>query len=332
MARNNPPLRVLVWGDIQSHPWQEHERPGRLQDVLDSIHWVYAQAKEKDVNMIVFMGDLFESKRSVRSDVFTKTIYTLNELNADAASRGISLKAIAGNHDLYNGECTLDSVEHWDVCNGSVGISRIGGFPLGFIPYNAVLPDVVSDPYQAFYAEPLLYFAHADLKNIRMSTGFTSKTTTLPDWVFQVDKNRAAHAILNGHYHSPATVYPVSGGLPTWVVGAPMEYSWSDVDSSRVRGCVYLEVDNGLKKVTQKHLENEAAPRFVSDPKNARVNDFIRPTAATTIHCPDTVVHENVKLSSTSPAVFLAEWLEHKGIPEDERELYLDTGRYLFGG
>src|SRR3990167_8487607 len=91
---------IVVWGDLQAHPWQELERPDRWRELLCVFGMVNRVAKDHDADAIVFLGDLFQNKRTLRADVVGETLIQFARAIEEFDKPYYIME---GNHDLCAG-------------------------------------------------------------------------------------------------------------------------------------------------------------------------------------------------------------------------------------
>lgn len=127
-------MKSLIFTDAHIHP---HKRDyNRLQDCLNGIEWVFQTAKERNIEHILFLGDLFHDRQKI--DVFTyQKTFELFQKNMD----GHSFYAILGNHDMWHLEkhdissvWPLSSIKNFHVIDRPC-VKKIGGYEIGFLPY-----------------------------------------------------------------------------------------------------------------------------------------------------------------------------------------------------
>lgn len=295
--------KILAWGDLHVHPWQENERPDRVREnYLRVIGDVARCAEDEQVDMIVFLGDLFESKRSVRTDLF---VQTYNALRASFLEEG-PLIWLAGNHDYYKGSCTLlplidgryIGVSSIVVWNG-VHVRSIPREPspeydwvLGFIPSGTSVPEG-----HRVLLESDVLFLHTDVVGAQMAEGLQTEASGVHESFFELGGR--CKLVVNGHYHVPQDIQR-KGWVPIHCVGAPLQHNWSDASNPKQgltdsRGCSIITLeDAGV--VTTKRIKFDQYPRFYTegDPR-IREGDFVAPDLAKRVSSEDTEKHANVK-------------------------------------
>lgn len=327
-------MKLLIFGDLQAHPWQEDERPERLQDFIKVIKTVRSNAYKQAVDGIVFLGDLFESKRLIRADIVSLIYAELSRPFIRKTEAGkierIPFYFLAGNHDFYGGECTLsplhDPATRQFAIIDKPEVVTLSGERFLFIPFGND-HDKPKDTGDNFAAT----FVHCDLPNVSLGSGIVSKSNGLPEWIDEVKTS----LIVAGHYHSPGEVKGVNKPSKIVCCGAPMEHNWKDVDETALRGLLLLTVENGkasYSRIVTSHL----FPRFFSsaDHIDAREGfDFTRKTV--TKSAGTAKQHEGAKaVAGGNTAQVVAAYLKHEkpNLTPEEFKRYYQTGiKFLKG-
>lgn len=98
-----------LMADLHAHNWtafssiDEEGRNTRLMHLVHEIHRCCDETRRAGGKYVVIAGDVFHTRGSVEPSVFN----TIQKCFEEEVTRGVTFKAIAGNHDL----ATLDSVE-----------------------------------------------------------------------------------------------------------------------------------------------------------------------------------------------------------------------------
>lgn len=269
--------RILVFSDLQSHAWQEAERPTRWLDCIKVIQAVRAIAARVKPHAVVFDGDLFEAKRNIRADVLSRTYVELRKpwlyRSNSGEERRIPFYLNAGNHDYYNGICTLSPLagQHTHVFTVDTPVEHcavdIHGTRVLFVPH----PQSVEDMFPKHDADYEVAFTHCAIKGARMTATTVESAGDLPRWFTAQRGDRKL--IVNGHYHRPQRVR-ADGSVDILIAGAPMAHNWSDAGDSSPRGCVLLTVADTVE--VKRFPVGEMFPRFYrEDAAEIRDGDFV---------------------------------------------------------
>jgi len=251
--------RLILWGDSQFHPWQEQERPERWETLLNIIETVYQEAVNRKADHIIFLGDLFEDKRRVRTDIFSAVF---QELLKGWNRYRIPHYILMGNHDIWNGRSILTPFKHMD--GFTVITEPLLEPPLLFVPYGAKVTDSLVD-----YT---VLFSHTELVGGNLGHDVRSIQSMLPEDLLL--KRGTRTVCFNGHYHHPQTIKLSDEHVPVHCVGTPAELNWSDADSKVPRGIGFVTIKG--QKVTYERIPLNF-PRFFNAPSDEATElDFVR--------------------------------------------------------
>jgi len=90
-------MKILIFSDIHIHP---HKRSAeRLDHCIEVLDWVFKTAIEKEINNIVFLGDLFHDRQKIDVPTYQKTFEVLEK---HLCSNDLNLTLLLGNHDLWH--------------------------------------------------------------------------------------------------------------------------------------------------------------------------------------------------------------------------------------
>lgn len=262
------PFKIVYYSDLQLHDWQSRDNPNFWKLGLTCIDKVYDIADRNDADLVIFGGDLFQSKRTLRSDIASATYSTLQQKITER--KKMQHWFIAGNHDWYNGECTLTAIHRERKKGNHVRVfTRPEWVPCEFgdgpsfavIPFGHWTLDDLPNPEVEYYVA--LY--HSPFNGARISHAIQDKHAD-PDCYVEIA--HGAELALCGHYHDQQIIHDCIR-----CVGAPMYFCWSDVDATVGRGCFLISM--GEKTHVDKFDFN--MPRFVSTPELSTSSaDFVR--------------------------------------------------------
>lgn len=241
-------MKVLAFGDVQVHPysadWSRPTASGRTE-LLDlcaaTFEWLVEQVKEEDPDLLVCLGDVFETGDVVDVRALDVAKFGMQRLAAHARRRVL----VTGNHGRYSKDpsITADVVfwPEWEIVLAPTGL--VTADRIAYIPYAdpALVQQWIRD-----LAPPVVVFGHYDVQGARLSaTHVSDRGPTLRDGMGAVV----------GHHHHPEIV-----GRTT-LVGAPFHRNWTDTRSETPRGAAVLEVVQGRIQ-SFRRLENPHTPFF----------------------------------------------------------------------
>lgn len=315
------PVRWVVFGDIQVHFWQETERPSRWKEMLDVFDVVFRTAKKHQAD-IIFLGDMFESKRSIRSDVLSATYERIAKLMRKSEAR---FHFIAGNHDQYAGICTQSAFKlgrKFFVHDGNTSTSISTEYGVYALPYGAT-PDPKLD-YRVLCS-------HVDIRGAEMSTGILAESSGVNEAVFRRWGQR--DLVLNGHYHVPQTIDMGRKYVKIECLGAPLQHNWGDARSSDIeRGIYVLDIhEGGRNRLTKIPLRS--FPKFYIDPKDVscvrKGVDFVRTTPKVKVESG----RKGVKaIAGVDPAAFIPAFVSSKIRDKKKQKKLIKAGFALLKG
>ena len=264
-------MKYAIWGDLHAHPWQEAERPLRWLEMLHIIQDVYAQAFAHQCSHVIFLGDLFEAKKEIRSDVLTVTLKTLMKQIREAKAVTV---LVAGNHDLYSESCILSILDGY--AGKTTVVAASNGFGFSTVPscgdsnlelygYDLCLP------YNGHMEEGQNYrylFTHREIRGCAFNPYTSSTDSDIGEGLFTKKGDRKR--VFNGHYHRPQTITKYD--IPIHCIGAPCEHNWTDMDSSTLHTRSILILDT--KTDTIKTIALPRYPRFFSQNGATEFSDY----------------------------------------------------------
>lgn len=281
MTPQDKEIRVVIWSDLHVHTWQQAERPNRLEDFLQAIRCVNSEADQFGADAVIFAGDMFESKKSHDSRVWSKTLELLQLCHRMPRDRFCKFIYVAGNHD-YNGDhCFLDALrdnslrskkQRARVYSDYAGTERIGDFTFFFVPYGKEVKPTSLDYH--------VMISHADFNGLKLTNGMTNKEQSIsPRAVLQ----RGSRLVcFNGHIHVQQE-WQTNLSIPVIQIGPPLPLHWGDLyDATQFnRGCVLLRVwrdETGAARYSYSRKSFPQFPRFYAaeDAAKARKQDFVR--------------------------------------------------------
>lgn len=94
-------MKSIIFSDI--HINSHKKSIDRLEDCIEVLDWVFKSAIEKNVNNIIFLGDLFHDRQKIDVLTYHKTYEILEK---HLLKNEINLYLLLGNHDLWHYEKT----------------------------------------------------------------------------------------------------------------------------------------------------------------------------------------------------------------------------------
>jgi hypothetical protein len=226
---------------------------------------------------VVFLGDLFESKRLLRADIVSATYQQIQKPYLSRNATGtIPFHLLAGNHDYFMDSCTLDALHNPEnnryVYRKGLPLEQLlveqSGERLLFLPNGHALSDTEIEQVMGMRLDAV--FLHIDIPNALPH--INPNLYELPEWLLKADIRN----IVSGHYHTPGIV-AIADNRPVHICGAPLCHSWRDIDDTLSRGAMLLDTGTGA---IRRYPVGDKYPKFYPCNKDgARPSvDFIRST------------------------------------------------------
>lgn len=258
--------KIIVWSDLHAHNWQEGERPDRWKDFIRAIDEVHDYARSVSARMVIFNGDLFESKQGHASHVWSRVVDSLIRGRNKIPNAMHILNT--GNHDIYRGESVLEAFNatHAVAAHNYVGFgTTIGARDVRM----CVLPwGCMTGPQ---HEKTEYVFTHAEINGLAHGHGMSSTSTNInPEWLGR------ARYIINGHIHVQQKMKILGTQIIT--VGPTIPISWTEIDdkTKHTRGLLEITLRERPALDTIKRVVFDWAPKFLREGEQARVYDFVR--------------------------------------------------------
>lgn len=231
-------LGDLHWGHGNNSAWL-------LQYQLEYLEKDFFPTLQREgINTVVFMGDFFDSRRSVN-------IATFSEVKRRFIDRiiqeNIQMICIVGNHDLYYSDTSLLNSYSFllDCPNFKIvtkpEVIRIGDTPLAFCPW--ISNEEEKQELLRFIAtKPSRYmFGHFEIRDFLVVPGVEF------DAGLESETFKDFELVLSGHFH----LRQMKGNI--FYVGTPWELTWSDFGSPKG----FYIVDTINIKASYQYIENQ---------------------------------------------------------------------------
>lgn len=192
-------MRILIFSDVHWCTYSSVIRKRgeyfslRLENLIDSLNWVYELSKSKNCDKIVCLGDFFD-----KSELKSEEITALGELNM------LPTVFLVGNHEMGINDLSFSSAELFSINNVSNIIkSKIdsevvdnGETELVYLPYQLDTAVSLADILPERSTTRRIIFSHNDLKNIQLGPFLSKEGFELADIEANCD------LFLNGHLHN----------------------------------------------------------------------------------------------------------------------------------
>jgi len=221
-----------IVADLHCHAWSQFSKVGpdgvnsRLTIILDELERAAAEVRRLGGFHLIIAGDLFHVRGSIDPEVFNPVHERIKRI----LRTGVSIIAIAGNHDLKGKETT-------ELGNAMQTLGALSGFAVVTEP--KVIGDVLYVPWQSTPAklleaiERFIYDNSLDSDvlaalDLVIHAPVNDVLVSLPDHGLDPDKlaGLGFRRVFSGHYHNFKQVRP-----NVYSIGATTHQTWGDVGS-----------------------------------------------------------------------------------------------------
>lgn len=219
-------MKILFFTDV--HIGKNHSNQFYLDLDLKVLDKLKETVNDKNIDMVVFGGDLFHQRQDLNNKALTVGRIYLDVLN----SFNIPVKMILGNHSIYyNSSKEYNYFNAWNGLYNNIDfiteIKEDGDFL--YVPW--LLNDIEIKAYNNISNKFKYIFGHFEFNNIVLSDGYTSK--------HGYDNQNRESMIFSGHYHGRY----VNKNLV--YVGSPYPHTWGEKNSTKFGFCLIdTEKDN----------------------------------------------------------------------------------------
>lgn len=205
----------LIIGDL-------HQKFNNLNNIAPLFGYINSLIKDKGINEVIFLGDVYDTKAVIRSEVQNFFIEKLNEL----CKNDVKIFIIVGNHDYENQDCKNHSLRPLSFISDKIVIvdsPKLGDDNIGFLPYyptndlfKAGIKELMSRNKKINYI-----YCHQGFLGFDYGNGFLDNHSQSAD---DVPKNIK---FICGHYHKTQKSDNV------FYLGTPMSHSFGEVDQAK---------------------------------------------------------------------------------------------------
>ena len=242
-------MQILLVGDLHFGIQEHNDNFFNYQ--FDCINWLYDEAANRNIKEIVFLGDIFDKRKSINLKV-------LNKVYNEFLNEEFNHYFILGNHDtFYKNSNTVNSLQilfnQHNIITNIPKQLKFGNKSFLFVPWiNKENYDICYDMIQN--SNDNYICAHFDLAGFEMTKGFLSKHSSVP-----ISSLKNFDKVFSGHYHGFSQKDNIT------YVGSLCELNWNDYNIPKVVGILDTETDEVeyiknpnkfFKKIKIRHLED----------------------------------------------------------------------------
>lgn len=254
-------MKIAVFTDLHAHPFPNYSYVlpnglnSRLVDAVTCIKQIRRYCVAKEVDLVLFGGDLFHERKHVVTQAFN-AVY---EQMASFVTAGIPLVMIHGNHDQADKEGrhhSIHTMRSFATVIDEPSFIRVAGasgseitlFAVPYVEEAEHLKGVLKAEIDREEEIPNIFLGHIGLKGAKAGADFIYRNPAECS-IDDIDCGKFDVGFL-GHFHMRQKV---SDNF--YYVGAPMQHDWGDVGQARG----FMVYDTDTKLVTFVKLN---APRF----------------------------------------------------------------------
>jgi len=232
-------MKIIAFGDLNIQPYNEFCKASAepvsalLNRFVDTAKWVRAVIQEQSPDLVVYLGDWFDSQGSV--DIMSLLVG--NKLMGIIDAGNVEMLKLAGNHDWHSRKVPEDQrvsvLRLWgeDTSIEECTVIERGGLKLGFIPYCS---EKTIEKFLASLTGKLdVVFTHIDIVGAYLAHGVNFEGGIHPDKLREYAK-----LIINGHYHNPSDL-----GKDVVMVGSPLSRNFKDEPRAIPKGIISILID-----------------------------------------------------------------------------------------
>lgn len=268
--------KFLIFSDIQfyNNPSKSYILPnGRsswLQTQLDVAEQIFKIAKERDINLIIHNGDMFEEKTRINVGLYN----AVWQFFMDKASEGFVLYLNTGNHDmLSNSESSLKPFSSVGSVITKPFDTELSNTVIRIIPYGQIENNLKLPSSGKIN----VLCTHEDIAGLKLGpndyeSGSPIKYQILGDW----------DIVFNGHIHKPQELKNIVN------IGSPVINDWGEFEDEKrviiyeegkwesipIDGPKFIQLDRLTDKLKKK-LETNTKDFFRIDVDSSELKDPI---------------------------------------------------------
>lgn len=213
--------RAALFTDI--HYGKSNNSLQHLEDCSSFIDWFIVEAKKKDAETCIFLGDFFDNRNSIQLRTLDWAYKDLKKLNDNFEK----IYFIVGNHDLFYRESReIHSVPYLNEFDNFIlieDIKQVGDCL--FVPW------LITDEWKKIKNKKTKYvFGHFELPGFMMNAQVKMPENNL----LNKDDLKSPEYVFSGHFHKRQKDKNII------YIGNPFPHNYADVDDNE-RGFVFLE-------------------------------------------------------------------------------------------
>ncbi len=256
--------KILIFSDAHIHPHKKSSE--RLQDCIDALEWVFKTAKDRNIDNIIFVGDLFHHRQQIIVPAYQKTFETFSKY----IGNGTEIYLLLGNHDLWHANkwdvssvFPLQSIEGVSVISKPCTLN-IGGTHMSVLPYTH---DPVEDLKTVGENKDGILFGHVAIDGALWNVMARTRSEVSIEHDGDMTKVNSSifkdwkHTFL-GHYHAEQKLATEEiDGYNVEYVGSPLQLSFGE--AFQHKHIIEFDPETGSKE----YIRNTFSPQHLIIPE-----------------------------------------------------------------
>jgi DNA repair exonuclease SbcCD nuclease subunit len=247
--------KILLCSDLHIH--MHKNMMSRLEDGLRVLEWIFRTAIEREIDTLVFGGDLFQDRQRIHTISYEKTFSLIRRFME--AYPDLKLYLLVGNHDMwFNNKCDVNSISPLEAIRGVTVVNRccslevLPGFKMDFLPYTK---NPVEDIAQHFKKKSDVLISHIAVDEAKLNS-FTRAEVSVEyegDMVkVDIDKFDGWKRVFLGHYHLAQKLDEV-----VEYIGSPYELNFGE--AFQQKHVVVLDIET----LDTEYVVNDFSPKHL---------------------------------------------------------------------
>lgn len=249
--------KLLIFSDAHIHPHKGKLK--RLEDCLEAFNWVFETAIEKEVQTILFLGDLFQNRQKIETLVYYRVFKILEKY------QDIDIYSLVGNHDMWfndkwdvNSVAPFSALPNFHLINEPIALN-IEGLTIDFLPYTRNPIEIIQ---QYFKKRSRILCGHLAVDNAQLNKVHNIRSdisVEIEKDMVKVDTSVFAgwEKVFLGHYHGEQKLND-----RIEYVGSPLQLSFHEAHQKK--HIVILDTET----LETKYIENTFSPKHLIIPAN----------------------------------------------------------------
>jgi DNA repair exonuclease SbcCD nuclease subunit len=247
--------KILLCSDLHIH--MHKNLISRLEDGLKVVEWIFRTAIEREIDVIVFGGDLYQDRQRIHTISYEKTFNLIRKFMVTHPQ--LRLYLLVGNHDMwFNNKCDVSSISPLEAIQGVRVISNcesvevMPGYHMDFLPYTK---NPLEDVAEHFSKKCDVLISHIAIDDAKLNSFSRAEVSVEYDGDMvkvDIDKFNGWKRVFLGHYHLAQKLNDV-----VEYIGSPYELNFGEAFQEKhiiILDTESLETEYVINDFSPKHL------------------------------------------------------------------------------